>query len=141
MCYEGITCPNCSSREIKKNGRTANCKQRYRCHNCGRQFITDYTYLGHLTAIRELIVPMTLNGSGIRDVSRVLLISPTTVLKTLRAEAARVSEPQPQGRIHDLELDEFWSFVGSKRRPRWTWYGIDRHSKKIVAFVGGPPDR
>ena len=137
MCYKEITCPSCSSRSIKKNGMTANRKQRFRCKDCGRQFVTDYIYLGCLPAIRDLIVPLTLNSSGIRDIARVLLISPNTVLKTLRTAATHASEPKVPRRIRDLELDEFWSFVGAKRRQRWTWYGFDRQRKRIVAFVQG----
>ena len=37
MCYEEITCPRCSSRNIVKNGTTANQKQRYRCKACRQQ--------------------------------------------------------------------------------------------------------
>jgi insertion element IS1 protein InsB len=40
-------------------------------------------------------------------------------------------------RIADLELDEFWSFVGAKRRQRWTWYAFDRRRRKVIAFVNG----
>jgi transposase-like protein len=104
MCYEEITCPSCSSRKIKKNGLTANAKQRYRSTDCGRQFITDYTYLGRLEAIRRLVIPLTINGCGTRDTARVLLISPTTVLKILRAAAAQVPEPDPPRHIRDLEI-------------------------------------
>jgi insertion element IS1 protein InsB len=32
-------------------------------------------------------------------------------------------------------MDEFWSFVGAKRRHRWICYGYDRHRRKVVAFV------
>jgi insertion element IS1 protein InsB len=38
-------------------------------------------------------------------------------------------------RVRDLEMDEFWSFVGAKRKQRWTWYGYDRQRRKVVAFV------
>ena len=114
MCYEEITCPRCSSLNLKKNYKTANQKQRYRCKDCGRQFITKYTYRGCQRLRQELIVPMALNGSGVRDTARVLRISPNTVLQALRREAAQVPEPEPPGRIQDLEIDEFWSFVQSK---------------------------
>ena len=137
MCSEEITCPKCSSTKIKKNGRTANCKQRYRCNNCGRQFITTYTYLGRVESIRELIVPMTLNGCGVRDVSRVLFVSPNTVLKTLRAAAASIPGLPVPSKVRDLEIDEFWLFVGSKRRPRRTWHGFDRQRKRVVVYVNG----
>jgi len=137
MSFEEIACQRCASLEIKKNGRTANCKQRYRCKDCGQQFITNYSYLGRLDYVRELIVPMTLNGCGIRDISRVLIVSPNTVLKTLRSAADSIPESPAPARIRDIEIDEFWSFVGSKRLPRWTWYGLDRQRKRVVAHVNG----
>lgn len=135
MCYEAIPCPDCSSLNIVKNGKTAQQKQRYLCKDCRRQFIRDYTYLGCIGAWRALIVPMTLNGSGIRDIERVLLVSRATVLKTLRAAAAQVTEPIVPKRVRSLELDECWSFVCSKKQQRWTWYGFDRQRRKVVAFV------
>jgi transposase-like protein len=103
VCYEEITCPRCSSLNIKKNGKTANRKQRYLCKNCRRQFITDYTYLGCANTIRELIVPMTLNGAGIRDTARFWLLSPNTVLKTIRETAA--APEQTATAPHDLLLE------------------------------------
>jgi IS1 family transposase/transposase-like protein len=135
MCYEAITCPNCSSLNIVKNGKTGQRKQRFLCKDCRRQFIRDYTYMGCVGAVRALIVPLTMNGSGLRDISRVLLLSLNTALKTLRQAAEEVSEPTVPRRVHDLEVDEFWSFVGAKGRRRWTWYGFDRQRRKVIASV------
>ena len=36
-----------------------------------------------------------------------------------------------------LELDELWSFVGSKLNVRWVWIALCRQTRQIVAcFVG-----
>ena len=48
---------------------------------------------------------MTLNGSGVHDIARVLHISPTTVLAVLREAAAKTPEPRLPKRILDLEMD------------------------------------
>ena len=80
---------------------------------------------------------MTLNGSGIHDIARVLHISPTTVLSVLRQSAATVSEPRVPPRIKDLEMDEQWSFVGSKQQQCWLWYSRNRRTGRIAAFVLG----
>ncbi|WP_375510409.1 IS1 family transposase [uncultured Nostoc sp.] len=32
-------CPKCNSNNIVKNGRTHHEKQRFKCQNCGRQFV------------------------------------------------------------------------------------------------------
>jgi transposase-like protein len=60
---------------VVKNGTARNRKQKYLCRVCRRQFIRDYTYQGCRAQVRRLIVPMTLNGSGIRDITRVLQVS------------------------------------------------------------------
>ena len=111
--------------------------QRYRCKDCGRQFITDYTYQGSLAAVRALVLPMTMNGSGIRDISRVLQVSTNTVLRLLRTAAESTTEPVAPKRIAALEMDEFWSFVQKKKRPRWTWLSFDRRRKQVVAYHNG----
>ena len=128
-------CPDCSSLNVVKNGKTAQQKQRYLCKNCRRQFIRDYTYLGCIGAWRALIVPLTMNGAGVRDIVRVLLVRRYTVLKTLRTRAAQVTELAAPKQVCDLALDEFWSFVRCKKQQRWTWYGFDRQRCRVVAFV------
>src|SRR5262245_60852468 len=137
MCYEVITCPRCSSRNVVKNGRTRQRKQRYLCQDCRRQFIRDYTTLGCLPEIRDLRVVLTLNGCGVRDLARALRVSANPVLKPLRRAAAALPEPRPARRVCTRELDEFWSFVGRKRHPRWTGYAFDRPRRRVAAFVNG----
>ncbi len=80
----------CRLLSIIKNGRSAQRKQHDRRKSCQCQFIIAYTYLGCRDEGRHLIVPITMNGSGIRDIRRVLLVSINTVLKTIRHLAAGV---------------------------------------------------
>lgn len=87
--------------------------------------------------VRDLIVPMTMNSSGIRDISRVLSISTNTVLKTLRERAAQIAEPHLPPRIRDLEVDELWSFIRAKSEQCWLWYGLNRATRRIAAYVLG----
>jgi len=39
--------------------------------------------------------------------------------------------------VTDAELDEMWSYVGSKDHPRWLWHAIDHASGEILAYVLG----
>ena len=39
--------------------------------------------------------------------------------------------------VEEAELDEMWSFVNSKRNPRWLWHAIDRKSGQVLAYVFG----
>ena len=37
----------------------------------------------------------------------------------------------------DSEVDEMWSFVGSKENKQWVWIAMDAKSRQIVAFYVG----
>lgn len=82
-----VKCPHCHSTDAVKYGKSAEQKQRYLCRNneCPyRTFILEQSYPGRSPKVKEQITEMTLNGSGVRDVSRVLKVSPTTVIKELK---------------------------------------------------------
>jgi transposase-like protein len=92
MAVERVRCPHCESVEVVKYGTTANGKERFHCQHadkCGRTFIREYAYQGRVPQVKRQIVEMTLNGSGVRDIARVLQISPTTVIAELK------KRPQP----------------------------------------------
>lgn len=38
-------------------------------------------------------------------------------------------------RMQEAEMDEMWSFVGSKRHQRWLWHAIDHRSGTVLAYV------
>lgn len=78
-----------------------------------------------------------MNGSGVRDICRVLGVSINTVIKTLRQQAALVDEPVVPARVTELEIDEMWSFVGNKSNLRWLWYAFDPARKKVLCWELG----
>ena len=51
---------------------------------CGRTFLLEYTYAGQSPEVKQQIVEMAMNASGIRDTARVLHVSPTTVINALK---------------------------------------------------------
>lgn len=83
-----VECPTCgNTKSIVKFGRTQNQKQRYCCQvqDCKKStFIIDHERKGWLPEIKEKIIEMTLNGSGIRDISRVLGICTETVMSEIK---------------------------------------------------------
>ena len=56
---------------------------------------------------------------------------------------ARLAQLEPTQTIVNLcqwedteaELDEMWSFVGSKRQQRWLWHAIDHTTGAVLAYV------
>jgi len=90
MVLNPIHCPACQSTDVVKYGQTSDGKKRFFCQNvsCTRQtFLIEYVYKGSITEVKRQIVDMAMNGSGIRDTARVLHISPTTVIETLKKKS------------------------------------------------------
>ena len=82
-----VLCPDCQCNNIFKHGFTADRKQRYRCENaeCKRRtFLLNHSHPGRTKEVKQKIVEMSQNGSGIRDTARVLNVSTSTVIKELK---------------------------------------------------------
>jgi len=87
MAVKPVCCPICNSNKVVKHGTSEAGKQRYCCKDpkCkSSTFISDYTYNVYIPGTREKILDMTMNGSGIRDISRVLSISKDTVMSEIK---------------------------------------------------------
>jgi transposase-like protein len=86
--FVAVACPACLDIEkVVKFGRTGQGKQRYLCRQeiCKKKtFILDHTNKGFLPGIKKHIIEMTLNGSGIRDIARVLGIAKGTVISEIK---------------------------------------------------------
>jgi len=82
-----VHCPHCQSTDVKKHGTSSNGKRRYRCFNpdCPYEiFSQSIDYPGWRREVKQQIVEMTLNGSGVRDIACVLRISTATVIQELK---------------------------------------------------------
>ena len=153
-----VLCPTCNGKVVK-NGLTKQGKQRFICQNVDCEtfsFIIDYTYHGCKSDTKEKVIDMSLNGSGIRDIARVLKISVNTVLNVLKlciicihnVNDKFLNEMNSQemkvvfcrgDEVEGLnvEMDEMWSYVENKGNQHWIWYAIDHKSGKILAYVFG----
>jgi len=54
-----------------------------------RIFLLQFHHIGRLPHVKQQIVDMVLNGSAIRDTARVLRVSPTTMMGTLKKKRRR----------------------------------------------------
>ena len=69
-----------------QNGKSNSGSQRYACRvaSCRKTFQLVHKYHAYEPGMKERIVDMALNGSGIRDTSRVLAVAQNTVMETLK---------------------------------------------------------
>ena len=154
MTFIAVQCPHCHSEQIVKRGKTGCGTQRYLCQNTAcavGSFLLDYRNRGCVPEVKQTIIDMSLNASGIRDTARVLRISTDTVLSELKKKEAilesvntallRTLNPTEVAvdieRAGEAEMDEMWSFVGKKKDQRWLWHAIDHHTGAVLAYVFG----
>jgi IS1 family transposase len=137
----------CDSDKIVKNGTQSNGNQRLMCKECGRSFQAEYTNNGAKLETKFMIIKMSLNGSGIRDISRVLEISPNTVIDVLKKTKDLLVCINPKYLNHNgtlkirLEMDEMWGRVYCKDTPCWLWHAINHDTGDVVAFVLGTREK
>ena len=150
MAHQIIPCRYCKSTEVVRYG-TQSGHSRFRCKDCGRVFKTEYVYRACEPGIKEQLVEMAMNGSGVRDTARVLGIGKNTVIATLKKKSAEVVAVNPYIGVReiavevrhlfdspkDVQADEQWSYVGSKDNQRWLWYAIDAVTGCVLSFVFG----
>jgi len=80
-----VRCPHCQSSEVVRHGKSSNGKERL---FGGRMPVSNFSlnsaYPGRNREVKQQIVEMTLNGSGVRDIARVLHVSTSTVMRELK---------------------------------------------------------
>jgi transposase-like protein len=82
--YQIIYCPHCQGKDLQKNGKSPNGTRRWYCKECKKYFRIDYLYNACKPGVKDKITEMTLNGSGVREIGRVLGISRNTVCSDLK---------------------------------------------------------
>ncbi len=68
-------CPDCGSNQTVKNGHIHNKKQRFKCSDCGRQFIEAPTKKVISQSIKSLIDKLLLERISLAGIARVTGVS------------------------------------------------------------------
>ena len=92
-----------------------------------------------------MIISMSVNGSGIRDISRVLEISKDTVTKIKKTKEKLtnvnmkyINLEKPLNiriEMYEIEMYEMWGRVKSKKESSWLWHTIDHDNGNVIAYV------
>lgn len=141
IAAKSMNCPKCQSSQIIKYGHTHYGKPRFRCQDCGRQFVEGATRQPIDEATRQLIDKLLLERLALAAIARVTGVSQRWLQMYVNQkfyQTPRTIEvtQKKTGRL-TIQLDEMWSFVGSKANKQWVWLAIDADSREIVGvFVG-----
>lgn len=109
-------CPSCEN-ETKQHkiGFTQSGSQRYKCEHCNRRYTPEPKSPGYPAALRQRAVRMYLDGMNFRRIGRLLGVHHTSVMNWVNAHAERIGEASVPDRVETVEMDELYTFVGSKK--------------------------
>lgn len=138
-------CPQCESDQIIKNGSTHNAKSKYKCKDCGRQFVENPTKVYVSPQTKALIDRLLLERISLRGIARVTGVSWAWLQNYVNQKLAQtprrvVVSVKSKGRL-TIECDEMWSFVQRKNQTYYIWLAIDRDTKEIVGCYIGDRSR
>ena len=113
-----VTCPHCHSQERQvKVGRNRSGSQRYLCRWCSRKYTPERKQQGYPEAMRRQAIQMYVDGMNFRRIGRTLKVTHRTVINWVNAYADSLPDapPVPADVIEVGELDELFTFIGSKK--------------------------
>lgn len=138
-------CPKCGSCRTIKNGSIHHQKKKYKCKDCGRQFVENPTKITISTETKQFIDKLLLERISLRGIARVTGVSWSWLQNYINQCLTRTpcqirTSAKLKGRL-TIECDEMWSFVGSKKTPFYIWLAIDRDTREIVGCYVGDRSR
>ncbi|MGH9402834.1 MAG: IS1/IS1595 family N-terminal zinc-binding domain-containing protein [Terriglobia bacterium] len=109
-------CKRCDGKEVVKNGCVRD-QQRYRCKSCGLNFVMGDERVKPDTAVKRAfaVILYSLGKSSYGFIAKLFGVTPPAVQKWLKREAAGLGEPEIPATIQEMEFDEMWHFIGSKK--------------------------
>lgn len=116
-----VKCKRCGSEIIVKNGIVRD-KQRYKCKDCGYNFVVGDCRSKYETEIKKAlsIILYSLGKASFGFLGKLFKVSRSTVYKWIKKMAEGIKEPVIQEDIKEIEFDEMWHFIQSKK----TRYGL-----------------
>jgi transposase len=111
-----IECKRCQSSRFMKNG-TVRGKTRYRCKDCSYNFIKGDERIKENLVIKKAlaVILYSLGKASFGFLGKLFGVSRSIPYRWIKAEADKISEPNISGEIKEMEFDEMWHFIGSKK--------------------------
>jgi len=105
--------------------------QRYLCKECGLNFIEGDARVKQTTTVKKAlaVILYSLGKASFHMIGKILGHSPSIIYRWIVAEMNKIQDPVIPGDIKEMEFDEMWHFIGSKKTK-------DGSSKRWIVAEG-----
>ena len=121
---DGVTCPDCSSDAVIKNGRddTESHRQRYECKTCRRRFddLTDTIFAGHHQPLRVWVLVLYFMGLNLSNeqIGKELDLDPDDAQRMTSLLREGIVQRKPEVKLSgEVECAEVYVVAGHKGHP------------------------
>ena len=123
-------CKSCNKTTVVKNGKVRN-KQRYKCKSCGYNFVVgDERTNDKIIALKALVVLLySLAKGSYNMLGTIFGRDRSLIYRWIKEAGLSFDNPVIEGDITEIEFDEMWHFINSKK----TNFGS---SKPLIAARG-----
>ena len=110
------TCKRCNSAQVVKSGFVRK-KQRYQCNNCGYNFVDGDARKKESVAAKKAlsVILYSLGKASFGFLGKLFGVSRTLTYRWIKGEAQSLPEPVVPNNIKEIEFDEIWHFIQSKK--------------------------
>lgn len=111
-----MNCEQCGQ-SLVKNGLNPSGSQKYLCKHCNRVTTPNPTPIGASAETKQRAINLVLDGSSFRSAARQVGVTHAIVLVWFKAaaEAVPATPVKPTTPPEQVELDELFTFVSSKK--------------------------
>ena len=112
-----LKCKKCSSEKTTKNGFVRK-KQRFKCKDCGYNFIVGDKRTNHKVAVKKALCVLlysTMKGA-FNHLAKILDTSPSLVYRWIVEASNKIDFVETQGEIKEMEFDEMWHYINKKKK-------------------------
>ena len=109
-------CKRCQSEKTIKNGVVRG-KPRYKCKGCGYNFTEGDKRIKESLVVKKAlaVILYSLGKASFGILGKIFGVNRSLTYRWIKEEADKLPEPVISGKISEMEFDEMWHFVGSKK--------------------------
>jgi len=132
-----MNCYLCKNACIKKGYK--NRIQTYYCKGCQKYQRATSSYKMLRKEKLPWLIELNNEGCGIRSMSRLLKIPPSSVIRYLKQLAAIIPRFDVKESNQAYEIDELQTYIGKNTPSNYIWiaYAINRRTRQVIDFVVG----
>ena len=110
------TCKRCGCEQSVKNGKVRG-KARYKCKKCSLNFVEGDERVNESLVVKKAlaVILYSLGKASFNMLGKIFGHSPSLLYRWIVEEMATLPEPAVPGDIKEMEFDEMWHFIGSKK--------------------------